>query len=214
MLRSKSTISVVLVLVGLALVLTVSPALAKKKRKRARRAPVVEHCADGGIKVDRPGPQHFECFEGEVVTGVCVKAGTQTFGVGTGDGGRGEGCYTLSGIGTSTGSTAGGGTSSECKDISYSTFYCEPGEPSHPECGNGVVEGSEQCDPPGRIDEILVCSEICEIVEVPLPDPEPVCGNEIIEAGESCDPPGVINELFSCSETCQVIEHPSSGGSE
>ncbi len=209
MLKIKSPFvgAVLLLLVGLALVLTAGPALAKKKKK-ARRAPVVEHCAEGGIKIDRPGPRSFECFEGEVVSGICVKAGTDAWGVGDGDRGDGAGCYTFSGLGTSTGSVSGGGTGPDCKDISYSAFYCEPGETPEPVCGDGIVEGDEQCDPPGRIDEHLVCNEACRVVEIPDPEPEPVCGNGVVEAGESCDPPGVIDETFVCSETCQISERP------
>jgi len=207
LMKNRFVMMAALLLVGCALVFSADPAEAKKKKKRKRPTPV-EHCADGGIKIDRPGPQSFECFKGEVVSGVCLKAGTQTFGVGTGNGGRGEGCYTLSGLGTSTGATAGGGTGPDCKDISYSTFYCEPGEPPKPACGDGEVEGDEQCDPPGRIDKNLVCNDACQIVEVPEPNPEPVCGNGEVEAGEACDPPGPLGKELVCDEKCQIVEEP------
>ena len=198
----------VLALGALALMLAPDAAFAKKKRN-ARRAPPVEHCVEGGVKIDRPGPQRFECFEGEVVSGICVKAGLETFGVG--DGGEDAGCYVFSELGTTEGSVSGGGTGRECKDISYTTFYCEPGEVPEPVCGDGQVEGEEQCDPPGRIDELLVCNEACRLVEMPEPE-EPVCGNEIVEAGEACDPPGRIDELLVCTEGCQIVEQPAEGG--
>lgn len=202
--RSRPLTLALMLLVALAF-LVAGPAAAKKKKKK-RRAPVVEHCVEGGVKIDRPGPRSFECFEGEVVTGICVKAGTDAWGVGEGDRGDGAGCYEFSGLGTATGSVTGGGTGPDCKEISYSTFYCEPGEVPEPVCGDGKVEGDEQCDPPGRIDEVLVCNEECRLVEVPEPEPEPVCGNGVVEAGESCDPPGVIDERLLCTESCQIRE--------
>jgi cysteine-rich repeat protein len=211
MLRSRF-VTATLLLAGLALVLAPDAALAKKKKKRVRPAPPVEHCVDGGIKIDRPGPQEFRCFEGEVVTGICVKAGTETWGVGTGDGGDGPGCYSFSELGGSAGSVSGGGTGPECKDISYTSFYCEPGEPPVPVCGDGIIEGEEQCDPPGRINEGLVCNEACRLVEIPEPEPEPVCGNGVVEAGETCDPPGLLGEGLGCTESCQIVEVPGEGG--
>ena len=172
-------------------------------------------CPEGGTKIDLEGPAEFSCGEGEVLTGICVKAGRDGFGVGDGEAGNGSGCYAFSGVGGAAGSVAGGGTGPDCKTISHTVYYCGPGEPEpEPFCGDGVIEGIEQCDPPGRIDELLVCNEECQIVEVPSPEPEPFCGNQIIEAGEDCDPPGRIDELFSCSETCQIIEDPLGGGGE
>jgi hypothetical protein len=164
-----------------------------------------EHCPDGGNKIDVGGPMSFTCGEGGVITGICVKAGTKTYGVGDGaaEGGS-EGCYEFSALGGSTGSVSGGGTGRDCKAISYSSFYCDEGEPpSEPVCGNEVVEEGEQCDPPGRISEALVCNDACQLVEAPGPDP--VCGNGVVEAGEQCDPPGPITEAFRCSEACQIL---------
>ena len=169
-------------------------------------------CPDGGTKLDIEGPAGFSCGEGEVLTGICAKAGRGGFGVGDGDPGSGAGCYEYSGIGDSAGSVGGGGTGRDCKTISHSVFYCGPGEPPNdPVCGDGVLEGDEQCEPPGRIDELFVCNEACQIIEVPLPDPDPVCGNGEVEAGEACDPPGRIDPLFVCTEGCQIMEDPSGG---
>lgn len=138
-----------------------------------------------------------------------MKAGRDGFGVGDGEAGNGSGCYEYTGIGGSVGSVSGGGTGRDCKDISHSVFYCSPGEPPHePVCGDFVIEGVEQCDPPGRINEQLICNEACMIIEVPEPDPEPVCGNGIVEAGEACDSPGSLGEGLVCTESCQIGEGP------
>lgn len=172
-------------------------------------------CPEGGTKIDEPGPASFECPAGEVVTGICVKAGVPGYGVGDGETANGPGCYEYSGLETPLGMVGGGGTGRDCKDISFSVFYCSPGEPPpEPVCGNEVVEAGEQCDPPGRIDEVLVCNDMCQVVELPEPEPEPVCGNEVVEAGESCDPPGRIDALFVCDETCHVVEDPIEAGGE
>jgi len=58
-------------------------------------------------------------------------------------------------------------------------------------CGNGIKEGSEQCD-----DGLPHCIN-CAIV--------PVCGDNIIDAPETCEPPGTA----TCSATCQIA---GSGG--
>ena len=60
-------------------------------------------------------------------------------------------------------------------------------------CGNGIVEGSEQCDPPDG----TTCDESCQAI---TSDP-PVCGNGIVEGSEQCDPP----DGTTCDESCQTI---------
>lgn len=58
-------------------------------------------------------------------------------------------------------------------------------------CGDGNVEGDEQCDPP---DGGVNCDENCQTIPV-------VCGNGIVQTGEQCDPP----DERSCDENCQNI---------
>ncbi len=52
------------------------------------------------------------------------------------------------------------------------------------ECGNGIVDVGEQCDPPDGI----ICDGNCLVIAGgPPPPPPPVCGNGVVEAGEECD---------------------------
>ena len=53
---------------------------------------------------------------------------------------------------------------------------CAPDE----ECGNGRVEGAEQCDDGNRVDDDG-CSNTC------VPRAAAVCGNGVLEVGEACD---------------------------
>ncbi len=83
--------------------------------------------ADGENKVDVAGGSTFTCPEG-VITGICIKAGNKTFGVGAGGSDAGpDGCYTYGGEGTTTGTTNRIGSGRDCKGISHSSFYCGPG---------------------------------------------------------------------------------------
>jgi cysteine-rich repeat protein len=55
-------------------------------------------------------------------------------------------------------------------------------------CGNGVKEGSEQCD------GTALCGPDCMVI--------PGCGNGVIEAGEQCDDGNTVSN-DGCSATCQ-----------
>jgi cysteine-rich repeat protein len=56
-------------------------------------------------------------------------------------------------------------------------------------CGNGVVEGSEQCDGGGS------CQADCTVA--------PTCGDGTISAGEQCDDGNMVNN-DGCSSSCTV----------
>jgi hypothetical protein len=60
----------------------------------------------------------------KVITGVCIKAGTGLFGF---DKDGSNGCYTVTGLGTTKVVVSGGGTSRSCKDISNVVFYFDCG---------------------------------------------------------------------------------------
>lgn len=63
-------------------------------------------------------------------------------------------------------------------------------------CGNGVVEGLEECDDGNNTDGDG-CSSSC------LDENQPMCGNGIIEAGEGCDD-GNSNWCDGCDPSCQL----------
>ncbi len=58
-----------------------------------------------------------------------------------------------------------------------------------PQCGNGIVDEGEDCDPPNGVD----CDENCQRI--------PLCGDEIIDPDEDCDPPNGQD----CDDDCQRI---------
>jgi len=61
------------------------------------------------------------------------------------------------------------------------------------ECGNGAVEGSEECDD-GNTDNFDACRNDCTL---------PYCGDGIADAGEQCDD-GNTNNLDSCRNDCTL----------
>lgn len=73
-----------------------------------------------------------------------------------------------------------------------------------PVCGDGIVEGSEGCDPPNT----GMCDENCQplICDPPVTD----CGNGVVDAGEACEPPGV----GACDWSCQTATCAGSGPTE
>ena len=73
-------------------------------------------------------------------------------------------------------------------------------------CGNGSVEGFEQCDD-GNLENKDGCSFNCKLEKI---EPEISCGNGILEEGEQCDDGNLING-DGCSLTCEkekiIFEH-------
>ncbi|MBN1610938.1 MAG: DUF4215 domain-containing protein [Polyangiaceae bacterium] len=93
---------------------------------------------------------------------------------------------------------SGDGCSAACIEEPF--FACTRDEPSvctsTIECGNGVLDPGEKCEPPS----VDGCSADCRSFVPEAPDP-PVCGNSRIEAGETCDPPAAGE---GCDASCQV----------
>jgi len=81
-------------------------------------------CVAGGIK-DETAPFTATAPAGEVVTAVCVKAGTETIAV-TAD----NTCYSVSVFGTTEATVTKIGSGKNCKDISYATFYTQAPTPT------------------------------------------------------------------------------------
>ena len=67
-------------------------------------------------------------------------------------------------------------------------------------CGNGLIEGGEECDD-GNTTDGDGCSALCEV--------EPVCGDGTVDTGEECDD-GNVSDGDGCSATC-TIEVPACG---
>ena len=61
------------------------------------------------------------------------------------------------------------------------------------ECGDGIVQVGEQCDPPNPANH---CSVFCTLI--------PYCGDGHIDPGEQCDPPGPLPDGTTCDANCQV----------
>ena len=73
---------------------------------------------DCGVKLERAPWE----YSGQKVKAVCIKAGTERIGF---DHNGSDGCYTVTGLGTTSVTVTGGGTSRDCKDISNVVFYFE-----------------------------------------------------------------------------------------
>lgn len=67
-------------------------------------------------------------------------------------------------------------------------------------CGNGQIEGLEQCDD-GNTESGDGCDQVCDI--------EPTCGNGTLEFGEECDD-GNSDPFDGCDANC-VVEVPVCG---
>ena len=98
----------------------------------ASPAQAANQCPSGGTKIDESGSATFTCpTEGDVIVGICVKAGNAVYGEGdTGGVALSAGpadCYVFSGLGTSTGTADRIGSGRNCKGISHSEFYCDAG---------------------------------------------------------------------------------------
>ena len=115
-----------------------------------------------------------------------------------------SGCFSICGDGAVVGDEecddggrlSGDGCSAACREEPF--FACS-GSPStcgsSIECGNGIVEPGEICDPPGTSGCLPGCKSFDPATSAP-----PQCGNGIVELGETCEPPS----LDGCSATCEV----------
>lgn len=103
--------------------------------------------------------------------------------------------------------TNGDGCASNC--TLEPGYYCPtPGSPCLPStCGNGIVEGLEQCDDtaPAATDRPYDGCFKCQF-EVQCPPGgscTPKCGDGVVMGTEQCDD-GNVQSLDGCSSTCQI----------
>ncbi len=93
---------------------------------------------------------------------------------------------------SATGTTANIDSDSVGETETDTTPETSTTEVTEPMCGDGKVEGTEECDD-GNLDDGDGCEDNCL--------PTPVCGNEIVEQGEVCDD----GDGDACSADCQEV---------
>ncbi len=77
--------------------------------------------------------------------------------------------------------------------------------PPVPVCGDGVIDGEEQCDGTEGVGEHQECSEECVLIDLPY------CGDGVVNNGELCDGTSGVGEHQECSEECALINLPYCG---
>lgn len=92
-------------------------------------------------------------------------------------------------------------------------------------CGNGIAEGTEECDDGNTLDGDS-CSSTCTLTGVPPSAFPPTCGDGVVEDSEECDDGNTLDgdgcssicaiETFSTSDmpgscTCGDPNHPTCG---
>lgn len=77
---------------------------------------------------------------------------------------------------------------------------CPVNDPPDTECGNGLIEGGEACDPPDGID----CDNNCQTVVAGTP----FCGDGTQDEGEECDD-GNSTPCDGCDAACRLEEVPN-----
>ena len=123
----------------------------------------------------------------------------------------------LSKEGTSTYVHSGGSAGTIAKacqqDLSHITF-CGIESEQEPVCGNGILEGEEECDDKddnglacqaGYGETCFYCSNSCAVIELE----GPYCGDGVINGGEECDdgPEGSDTCTTECTTICCQPEH-------
>lgn len=80
----------------------------------------------------------------------------------------------------------------------FKASFNAPTVPVQSVCGDGKIEGDEQCELPNQGTCSADCrSLVCEVVD----NIEPSCGNNVVEQGEQCEPPGTPGCTMECRLT-------------
>ena len=112
-----------LILFSLALAVAIGTQMVRGPEAMATRVNPEDVCENGGIK-DNAAPWEGTAAEGAVILDAVIKAGNETTTF-SADGT--DGCYTVTGLGTCNVTVTGGGTGSDCKEISHVVFCTGPG---------------------------------------------------------------------------------------
>lgn len=97
------------------------------------------------------------------------------------------------GEGTSSTSATGSAASTATSDATSGTDATGPADTGS-FCGDGIVDGDEECDDADHVD-IDECSNECR---------RPVCGNGIVQVGEDCDLGEANDDHGTCKSDCSA----------
>ena len=125
-------------------------------------------------------------------SGVTFGSGATTSGPGTG---TTTGFTTTDGTSAGTGTDTSTGSTTGVTSESSSTGSAGMTDPTAPlpECGNGEVEGLEECDDGNMVDDDA-CTNACTL---------PICGDLIVQEGEGCDDGNDVDD-DACTNTCTL----------
>jgi cysteine-rich repeat protein len=160
---------------------TLASVVRRSARDRVRAAGVVGGLALGSAS----GCNDIVALDCDAVTDACATTGPNE-GESEGSSGAGEG---TSAEGSESGATAG--SSDVDTSASDSTGPSDTGPPS---CGDGIVDGDEECDD-GDLVDIDECSNECR---------RPVCGDGLVQFGEDCDLGMGNHDHGTCKSDCRA----------
>ena len=72
-------------------------------------------------------------------------------------------------------------------------------------CGDGILNGTEQCDGTAGLGAHQACSSTCTLINLPY------CGDGMVNGGEQCDGTTGVGSHQQCSSGCTLINLPYCG---
>lgn len=97
--------------------------------------------------------------------------------------------------------TGGYGGTANCNSLCSGFENCL----SRERCGDGIVNGNEQCDGTAGVGGHQVCSDTCSLVDLPY------CGDGIVNGGDECDGLAGVGQHQECSADCKLVNLPYCG---